>query len=244
MGTAAKKVWRFLPSRLAFFLLVAAIATPAADHPNPSDSQAPVTSVTQITRDGVSKTSLLSDESNLYVTEWPAARHLVARISLQGSDRAVISGAFPNVQALDISPDGSKLLVTPIQGGGDSEFWTLPVHTGSPQRLGELTGRDGAWSVDGQQLVIGKGSKLYLADENGAAIHELFNAHGSVFGTRFSPDGKRTRFTVGNMAQNATSIWEVARDGSNPHPPSFCYLKPYYLDQNTSYFEQLAKGAI
>jgi hypothetical protein len=33
-------------------------------------------------------------------------------------------------------------------------------------------------------------------------------------------------------------------DGLNPHPPSFCYLKPYYLDQNISYFEQLAKGAI
>jgi hypothetical protein len=43
--------------------------------------------------------------------------------------------------------------------------------------------------------------------------------------------------------KNAQAI-VLAYDGSNPHPPSFCYLKPYYLDQNTSYFEQLAKGAI
>jgi len=43
--------------------------------------------------------------------------------------------------------------------------------------------------------------------------------------------------------KNAQAI-VLAYDGLNPRPPSFCYLKPYYLDQNTSYFEQLAKGAI
>jgi hypothetical protein len=32
----------------------------------------------------------------------------------------------------------------------------------------------------------------------------------------------------------------LAYDGFNPHPPTFCYLKPYYLDQNRSYFEQEA----
>jgi Tol biopolymer transport system component len=211
-------VCRFSLSRLASLLLFAAIAAPCADHPSDSiNSQPTVTSVTQITRDGVSKTNLLADESSLYVTEWPAARHLVARVSLQGADRAVISNAFPNVQAMDISADRSKLLVAPIQGGADSEFWTLPTHDGSPKRVGEMTGRDAAWSVDGQQLVFGKGSKLYLAKADGSSAHEIFAATGSVFGSRFSRDGKRIRFTVGNADQNATSLWEVGSDGSNPH---------------------------
>jgi hypothetical protein len=43
--------------------------------------------------------------------------------------------------------------------------------------------------------------------------------------------------------KNAQAI-VLAYDGLNPHPPTFCYLKPYYLDPNLSYFEQLAKGAI
>jgi hypothetical protein len=43
--------------------------------------------------------------------------------------------------------------------------------------------------------------------------------------------------------KNAQAI-VLAYDGLNPHPPTFCYLKPYYLDPNISYFEQLAKGAI
>jgi hypothetical protein len=36
----------------------------------------------------------------------------------------------------------------------------------------------------------------------------------------------------------------LAYDGLNPWPPSYCYLKPYFLDKNTSYFEQLAKGEL
>ncbi len=36
----------------------------------------------------------------------------------------------------------------------------------------------------------------------------------------------------------------LAYDGVNPWPPTYCYLKPYFLDPNTSYFTHLAKGAI
>jgi TraM recognition site of TraD and TraG len=43
--------------------------------------------------------------------------------------------------------------------------------------------------------------------------------------------------------KNAQSI-VLAYDGLNPHPPCYCYLKPYYLDRNTSYFHQLAKGQL
>jgi hypothetical protein len=43
--------------------------------------------------------------------------------------------------------------------------------------------------------------------------------------------------------KNAQTI-VLAYDGVNPQPPTYCYLKPYYLDNNSSYFEQLAKGAI
>ena len=177
-----------------------------------------VTSVTQVTHDGVSKTNLLSDDSNLYVTEWPAAHHVIARVSLQRSDRSIVPSPFSNLQALDLSPDRTQLLVSPIQGGaGDNEFWTLPVGSGSPQRVGTLTGRDATWSADGQHLAFAKGSVLHLASSTGTRVRELFTANGSVFAPRFSPDGQRIRFTVGDTAQNTTSIWEIGQDGSNPH---------------------------
>ena len=33
-------------------------------------------------------------------------------------------------------------------------------------------------------------------------------------------------------------------DGLNPLPPQYCYLKPYYLDAQTSYFDHAAQGAL
>ncbi len=208
----------FVPSLMSFLVLAAAAAS-SADHPNEAVVVSPqVITVTQVTHDGIIKTNLLSDDSNLYITEWPAAHHVIARVSLQNADRSVLPSTFSNLQALDISPDHARLLVSPIQGGGgDSEFWTLPINAGSATRLGNVTGRDASWSTDGQQLAFGKGSTLNVANSDGTVARQLYTANGSVFAPRFSPDGKSIRFTVGNTAQNTTSLWEVSRDGSNPH---------------------------
>ena len=43
--------------------------------------------------------------------------------------------------------------------------------------------------------------------------------------------------------KNAQAI-VLAYNGVNPQPASYCYLKPYYLDPNKSYFEQLEDGEI
>jgi TraM recognition site of TraD and TraG len=43
--------------------------------------------------------------------------------------------------------------------------------------------------------------------------------------------------------QHAQAI-VVPYDGLNPLPPQFCYLKPYYLDPQVSYFDHVARGAL
>ena len=43
--------------------------------------------------------------------------------------------------------------------------------------------------------------------------------------------------------KNAQSI-VLAYDGLNPQPPTYCYLKPYYLDVETSYFDHVANGGL
>ncbi len=43
--------------------------------------------------------------------------------------------------------------------------------------------------------------------------------------------------------KNAQCI-ALAYDGLNPLPPRICYLKPYYLDRNMPYAEQVAKGLL
>ena len=53
------------------------------------------------------------------------------------------------------------------------------------------------------------------------------------------------RFDVKDFMElrNAQSV-TIAYDGTNPMPPTFCYLKPYYNDVNKSYFRQLADGEL
>jgi Tol biopolymer transport system component len=177
-----------------------------------------VTSITQVTHDGFRKTNLLADDSELFVTELPAANRVIARVSLPDSGRSLVASPFSSLQALDLSADRSRLLVAPIQAGSsDDEFWTLPVGSGAPQRIGDLAGRDASWSADGQHLVFSKGAVLYVAGAAGTQKHEVYTANGSIFAPHFSPDGQRIRFTVSDAGQNTTSIWEIGQDGSNPH---------------------------
>ncbi len=206
----------------AIVTVVGAIGIVAAfsgDRARESEMALPiVTSISPITHDGVTKTNLLADDSHLYVTEWPAARYVIAEFSLQGSDRQIIPGPFSSLQAFDLSPDHTRLLVSPARrGSGDQEFWTLPVTTGSPLRVGNLTGRDATWSADGQHLVFGKGPVLYVASSTGTQVHKLFTASSTVFAPHFAPDGQRIRFTVGDVEHDTTVLWEIGRDGSNPH---------------------------
>ena len=202
-------------------LSVAALAVAAycAEQPKAATVTAPaVSSVKQFTHDGIAKTNLISDESHLYVTEWLAARHVVIKYSINGTDHALVPGRFNDFQALDISRDHSSLLITPKQGSGDNaEFWSLPLNAGAPHKIGELAGRDASWSTDGTHLTYGKGSSLYFANADGTSAREVFIADGSVFAPHLSVDGKRIRFTVSNVALNTTALWEVNSDGSNSH---------------------------
>jgi Tol biopolymer transport system component len=224
MTTPTESVSAFkIPLLLATVILAAMIAlasvflasraSGAASVPAPR-----VTSITQVTHDGFRKTHLLADDSQLYVTEVPAAQRVIAKVSLPESSRSLLATPFSNLQALDLSPDHKNLLVAQVQtGSSDDELWTLPVAKGSAERIGDLSGRDAAWSADGQHLVLSKGSVLYQANAAGTQLRELFTADGSVFAPRFSPDGQRIRFTVSDPAKNATSVWEVGQDGLNPH---------------------------
>jgi Tol biopolymer transport system component len=178
----------------------------------------PVMAVTQITHDGLSKTSLLSHGSELYVTEAEPGRHVVAKLSPGSPKRVVVSGPFTSFQALDLSADGKKLLISPLdQPANQNEFWVLPTGGQNAGRLGKLSGRDAAWSLDGKLLVFGKGHDLYLANGDGSDARKLFAAEGSVFAPGFSPDNRHIRFTVGEAAENRTTIWEIDQDGSNAH---------------------------
>jgi Tol biopolymer transport system component len=178
-----------------------------------------VTGIKQVTNDGYRKTNLLSDDSNLFVTEVPGTNRMIAKLDVTGSGRVVMPTPFSSLQALDLSADHSKLLISSTsKNSGESEFWTLSISSGKPVRIGDLRGRDASWSADGKQLVFAKDSDLFVANADGSEAHKIYTATGSVFAARFSPDGQRIRFTVSDTEQNTVSLWDVERNGSHAHP--------------------------
>jgi Tol biopolymer transport system component len=217
-GSGSAKKLILTLSILAVAALIATTVAFAGHEPGAAVAAQPrVTSTTQVTHDGVSKTDLLADESNLYITEWPGSHRLIVRVTPPSFNRSVIPSTLAGLHGMDASPDHAKLLVSAAQpDSNENGFWTLSLKGGSPERLGTITGRDASWSSDGKRLAFGKGPKLFAAEGDGGHATELFTASGAVFAARFSPDGQHIRFTVGDVGANKTSLWEVRADGSKP----------------------------
>lgn len=71
-----------------------------------------------------------------------------------------------------------------------------------------------------------------------ATSHRATLSTSKSYSTQMHPTFEPKVFTE---LRNAQAI-VLAYDGLNPLPPTRCYLKPYFLDNNQTYFEQFKKG--
>ena len=133
-------------------------------------------------------------------------------------ETAILNTGSLALYAVDISSDGSEILAISHMGTDLAGwFWSVPLPTGTPRQLGNITGKNGAWSRDGQWLVYVRGSDVYLARHDGSDSRKLVTVAGQTQSPAFSVDGDRIRFTVRDVSANASSLWEVKRDGSDLH---------------------------
>ena len=65
---------------------------------------------------------------------------------------------------------------------------------------------------------MASGNDLTIVGADGSDPHRLLTVQGLAFWLRWSPDGKRLRFTVRDPKRQTAELWEVAADGSNLHP--------------------------
>lgn len=156
---------------------------------------------------------LVTDGPRVYFTQGS----LLTQVSSTGGEAVKLADAFRNAAIGDLSPNHSELLISRGDVELEGSLWLVPVLGGAPRRLGDLLGHDATWTHDGQQIVYANGSMLYLAKSDGTEAREFVKVEGRPYWPRWSPDGSRLRFTVTN-AQNSAALWEVAKDGSNPHP--------------------------
>jgi serine/threonine protein kinase/Tol biopolymer transport system component len=187
-----------------------------------------ITNSKQITSDSLPKFSMVTDGNRIYFTERLSTGSRIAQVSSAGGEVAPVDVSFGNAAVLDLSRDQSELLITqPSATVGP--YWSLPIPAGSPRPMGDITGRDGAWALDGK-LLFTNGNDIYIADHDGANPRKFVTAPGTVADPLFSPDGNHFRFMVVNQVNNTSAIWEANADGSNMHallpgwntPPSEC----------------------
>jgi Tol biopolymer transport system component len=185
----------------------------------PTPARPRVTESREVTHDGLVKTNLASDGFNLYFTELSGNDSIISKVAVTGGGVSKFQIAFPSVRLLDVSPAHSSLLAAENTAGPSSQhpFWIYSLHGGSPQRFGDLSGQEAIWAPDGKHVLLVKGSSLFISDEQGQSAKELLSVNGTPYYPRYSPDGKRIRFSVGDVSQNTSAIWEVNSDGSGLH---------------------------
>ena len=172
----------------------------------------------QITHDGFTKTAVLSDGSALYVAEQKEGHQVISKIVPGTGEQSTVATPFADAKPLDVSPDRKSLLASPTHAGArNGELWTIPLNQAASARLGELAADDAAWSPNGDELVSVKGHEIWITSAKGTNGKKLAEVKGRPFSPRFSPDGKKIRFSVTDVETNTTALWEVGSDGSKLH---------------------------
>jgi len=160
-----------------------------------------------------------TDGTRLFFLKDEADRWSLRQVPVAGGESQPFPSPFRNTRILDLSPDRSEFLVEPFTSTGwDMEFWMLPVVGGSPRRLSDLHGNDGAFSPDGHKIAYSKVDGIYICSRNGNDAHKVVSLPAVSSGLAWSPDGGTLRFTQENPKLVNSSLWEVSVDGSNLHP--------------------------
>ena len=226
------------------FLALIAVAVGAVWYALPTPQPA-LLGTKQLSYDRHEKDNLVTDGSRLYFAETRMYKMAVLQISVKGGEASELP--FPVAAVHAVSPDRTNLLVTGFTPGvGETGVWTMPIPAGSPRKLGDIQAKDAEWSPDGTKLVYVYGSDLFVSKSDGSGVKKLFTAAGAALTPTFSPDGRRIRFTIYDLAHNTSQIWEINSDGSDAHallagwhtPPSECCGRwtadgRYFLFQST-----------
>src|ERR1017187_2741413 len=192
------------------------------------ESPPTVISSLQITSDGTSKRSLVTDGTRLYFSEYVSGHSVLMQVSTSGGETAPVPISLASADVYDFFPGRSELLVKGLAEGSDTEWpvWILPLPAGSLRPVGNILAHAAAWAPDGQHIVYARNSSLYVCSADGTDSHELITVSGIPFAPQFSPDGLRLRFTIRDTKQRTSSLWEISPDGKGLHPVLPDWNKP------------------
>ncbi len=185
----------------------------------PAPSVPRVVRVTQLTRDGQAKDGpMATDGSRIYFNEMlPGQRAVIIQVSIKGGESSPLSLPLKNPVFLDLTQDGTDLLIASDDGIEPLPLWVQPVAGGSPQRVGAIRAENAGFGADGTSVIYGVGNNIYSVDREGSSPRKIMSGNSVPFGFRFSPDARVLRFTQNDYPTDSWTIIEAAADGKKPH---------------------------
>ena len=181
-----------------------------------------VSDIVRLTNDRKAKIPIngaVTDGVHLYFMEEGPSGSGIAQVSILGGETTWIPTTLKNGLAiLDISPDKSKLLL--VAGVGDSnldDFWVQPLPAGTPRRVQNLKASGLYWTPDGSHFIYCYQHKIGIVNEDGTDPHTIAEITGSAGWFRYSPDGRRIRFSLLQDLGNSSALWEMNANGTNLH---------------------------
>ena len=203
---------------LAGLLLLAGVAyraitrTPAAPR---------VLRFTQLTNDGQAKGgigALATDGSRIYFNETLTdQRAVIVQVSVTGGEAVPLSVPLKQPRMLDLSKEGTELLIANDDGFESSSLWVQSVVGGSPRRIGTVPITDAKFAADEKSIIYGSEHEVYSVSRDGSSARKLLTADNIPFGFQFSPDQRNFRFTDFDYRVDSMSIMEASADGTGLH---------------------------
>jgi eukaryotic-like serine/threonine-protein kinase len=170
-----------------------------------------ISEYTQLTHNGHTRQVAGTDGSRLYLSD--SIRLSISQLSVSGGEIEPVSSiTVPNPYLLDVSPDGSSLLVESFKTETPSEpLYTVQVLGGAHRFLADAKGA--AWSPDGKLVAYSTpNGDMNIINNDGAGAHKLASVGGIPYWLSWSPDGRTIRF------EKDDTLWEMTSNGSNLHP--------------------------
>jgi serine/threonine protein kinase/Tol biopolymer transport system component len=161
---------------------------------------------------------MFTDGPRLYFREVSNANFQLMQVSALGGDPIQFTNPISSPVLFDISPDRSQMLVGNYTTAGEMPIWIVPALGGSPRRVSGLIVADATWTPDGQKIVYAHENDLLIVQSQGGDPQKLVTLPGRAQWLRWSPNGTRLRFTLNDPKTGSNSLWEIAADGTRPHP--------------------------
>ncbi len=165
--------------------------------------------------------SMMTDGPKIYFPMFREGKSLLSS-ALAGDGETDIIHLPPEINMpipTDISLDATRLLVMDRLGlASEYPLWIVPVNGGGAERIANTLAHDAIWTPDGDHILFAYKNNIYKARNDGNEVTLFVSLSSRAFWLRWSPDGKRLRFTLTDVAGRHRSLWEIDAEGHHLHP--------------------------